>query len=393
MRKLNGKLIVSALIAASMVSASAVSASALSAYPDDERPAIVIPDIIVPVSPSASTTGSDTQGASEATDTSAPDNGEDEIESDKTEVSSNSSGIVDEKATVDLIEDAGEGDTVEIEVAPASNGKITLTEGTIGALKNSGATLVVDVKGEDYTIAISDVTDAQTINIAMDISASTDGASALADLGVDVGSDFSGSAIVIAPAQSGEFGLTLTINLPASATKDLDKKNTRLYYIDDDGVAQDLGKVKFNADGSVAVSITHASAYVLTDAIIPTEADAEDTDDADDFDDADIDDFADDYEDDFDDDFDDFSDDDDSDFGTDDDDDVDDLFIDDYDDSANDVDTADEGKSDTPAIDDSVIVDAGDDSNPGTGVGIALGTLAVTAVSAAAIAVTSKKRK
>ncbi len=77
------------------------------------------------------------------------------------------------------------------------------------------------------------------------------------------------NAIIISPSAHGKFGLELSIEISAEMLLEagLDPNNTSLFYIDDDGMVTDLGKVTVNADGSVTIKLTHASSYVLAESM------------------------------------------------------------------------------------------------------------------------------
>lgn len=311
MKKLNAKFIVSALIAASMITASAVSASA-SDYAKEKRHAYIQPEY----------TGST------GTTPSTPDpvNPEPEKVEDTATITE---GDISGKSSLELKEDG--------------NGNVVVSAGAIAAIAKGDKVFTVkadDADGIDYTIEIDPklITEVKAINIAMNITVPT-GDKTIDGVKVPAGS------IIIDPAQSGAFGMTLKITIPASAVKDLDLDNANVYYISDDGEITLLkdALVK-NSDGSVSISITHASAYVITDEDLLTygEANIEDDDD--------------------------------------DDDDDDDVTIDDTDA------TPSKGKDDSTVT----VVDGSNDSNPVTGTTLALGSLAVFA---AAAAITSKKRK
>lgn len=87
-------------------------------------------------------------------------------------------------------------------------------------------------------------------------------------------------AIVINPAASGEFGLTVALTLPASALGALDSSSAKLFYISDAGEVSQMANPVWNVDGSVTIRISHASQYVLATSA-PTAAPADDADNAD----------------------------------------------------------------------------------------------------------------
>ena len=138
--------------------------------------------------------------------------------------------------------------------------------------------------------------------------------------------------------------MTLEITIPASALTDIEVDLAELYYISDDGeVTLVPGGLTVNADGSVTIAISHASAYVISDVDLTADVDIDAGLDADD-----------------------------------------EITIDEPDDTNE---TPSQGKDDTSVVSPS---SNGSDSNPVTGTTLALGSLAVFAAAAVA---TSKKRK
>lgn len=287
MKKLS-KIIVSALVAASVASLAAVSVGAADYG--------VTPNYTTP------STSEDTNDA----------NSEE-----------NPADVVTEDVVADAI---ANGDVINV------TDDAVVSEAAIGAIAEADEPVTFVTDTCTITIDPATITEVGAIDLTMEISVAGS-----ADVnGVDVPK----SAIVIAPAQKGEFGMTLVVTIPAATVSDLDADNLYFYYISDDGEVTDLtDALTVNNDGSVSVSISHASEYVITDEEIEVASDDEAEDDTDD------------------------------------------VAIDDADDDADD---------DTDSV-----VDAGtagaDDTNPGTGV--ALSTAALAAISAAAVAVTAKKRK
>lgn len=205
-------------------------------------------------------------------------------------------------------------------------------EDAIGAIAKSD--VPVTFEAEDYSITIDPalIEEVGAIDLSMEIGV-FDSDDEVDGVAVPAG------AIVIAPAQKGAFGMTIKVTISASTVSDLDTDNLSLYYIDDDGNVTKLDSdIEVNADGSVSISISHASKYVISDVDISTnEEPADETDDDD-----------------------------------------------------------DSAEIDSDEDDTSAVVDAGasesDESNPHTGVAF-FGTAALAAVSAAVVTATAKKRK
>jgi hypothetical protein len=333
MKKLNGKFILSALLVSAMICSTAVTASA-----SDYAAAPAAP--IVPPSPSSTVVDTTTDTK---TDETTP----------ATEAADAVSVVTESSVEAALDTD---DDVVEIEITPSASGKITVQEAAIAAIKESGKTVVLTNEKDGYSITIDpdSIEDPKQINLAVAINSSS---KATEKDGVEIPAN----SIVIKPAQKGEFGLTLQITFDLG--DDLDTDNLYLFYITDDGEVEDYTDC-LSIDGDEAtISISHASAYVITDEDISGEADDEnevvDNTPIDDEPDIDID------------------------------------VDDEPDATVVDDEQEDTSKTETPSdTNGGLIIDGtGTDANPITGTSIVFGTLAVTALSAAAIAVTSKKRK
>lgn len=282
MKKLNGKLIAGTFLAAAMLSVNTISAGAV------DYGGGAAPTTLTPVQPS----------------------------------------VLTDKDVSDAIAAASQSGAAEVtvEMEEDRKGNIAVQESAIAEIAKSDVTVTVEVisdSGTDYSVTIDPalITEAKAINLAMDITIETDGYSDVSGVEIPAGS------IIIAPAQKGDFGMTLQVTIPADAIADVDTSFASLYYIADNGSVTRMpdSALKVNADGSVTIAISHASQYVISD------IDLTDPDSYDDFDDI--------YE----------------------------------------------------TDDDTVVVsEDSDDENPGTGVTLAFGALAI---SAAAVALTAKKRK
>jgi hypothetical protein len=329
MKKVSFKFVVSALAASMMITATAVSASAIS-YGGG----------VAPVTPTpATTTAAATTTAPAAVDAAADDAG--------TVVAT---GVVTEEVLVSAVADAVKAGATEVTVKvaeDATTGGVTVQEAAIADIAKSGVAVTFDVKpvsGTAYSVTIdpSTITDASSINLGMAILTGPDIATAAAAFDIPV--DSAVNAVMIAPMAQGEFGMELTITLPASAFGTIDTDSAMLFYLADDGSVTDVSdQLVFDADGNGSITISHASAYVISD--IDLVAAAEDL-------------YAD---------------------LSDDDEDEDDAAVDAS------IDEDDDKADDEPVI----ISGAEEDSNPGTGVGLALGAVAVSA----AAVVLAKKRK
>lgn len=331
MKKFSAKFVVSALAAAMMLSASAVSVSAIDYGPVTP----VVPTPVVTTTTTAATTAPADPADDDASDSDA----------DTTAVA----GVVTAEEVENKIADAVKAGKEEVTISVAEDsttGKVTIQESAIADIAKSTIPVTFDVKpvnGTSYSVTIdpASITSAKSVNLGMQILTGNDisAAAAALDLEVPVTND----AIIIAPMMKGNFGMDLTVTLPASAVDGMDVDNAVLYYISDDGVITALeDALAVNADGSVSITISHASAYVISTVDLTEDFTA-------DIDEDDID----------------FDDDDDSDVAA----------------SIDEDDKAD----DEPVV----ISGETSDNNPGTGVGLTLGAVAVSAVAV----VLAKKRK
>ncbi len=333
MKKFSAKFVVSALAAAMMLSASAVSVSAI----DYGVVTPTVPTPVVTTTTTAATTAPADAAGDDASDSDA----------DTTAVA----GVVTAKEVENKIADAVKAGKEEVTISVAEDsttGKVTVQESAVADIAKSPVPVTFDVKpasGTSYSVTIDpkSITNAKSVNLGMQILTGSDisAAAAALDLEVPVTND----AIIIAPMMKGNFGMDLTITLPASAVDGMDVDNAVLYYISDDGEITALeDALTVNADGSVSITISHASAYVISTVDLTEDFTAD-------------------------------IDDDDIDFDDDDDDDSDVAASIDEDDKA----------------DDEPVVISGEtsDDNPGTGVGLTLGAVAVSAVAV----VLAKKRK
>ena len=226
--------------------------------------------------------------------------------------------------TEDAVKEALKADEPVVYIEPE---EATVKEDAIGEIAKSDKP--VTFEAEEYAITIDPalITEVKAINLAMDIA-----------VGAENGIDLPANVITIVPAQKGDFGMTLSVTIPAAKVADLDVESIMVYYVSDDGeITLIEDAVTVNADGSISVAISHASAYIITDEEIEIPAGEE----------------------------------------------IDEIEVDDdADEDADDADVdADADADEEPA-----------DSNPGTGVALA-GTAVLALISAAAVATTAKKRK
>ena len=212
-------------------------------------------------------------GDSDAEKTDSGDTGADATASD-TDAGSDGGAADVGNVISDLIADAGEGE-VEIDLSEYDEGDGLVISADLFA-EISGSDTVIAITAGDYTVYIipDNITDARSINVAMNVEPATTSTD-LNGVAVPAGS------VIIEPFQKGEFGAALDVNIPAESLGDIDPAAAKLYYISDSGeIELQEGAIKVNEDGSVTITLTHASAYVITDEdlIAEEEADTADND-------------------------------------------------------------------------------------------------------------------
>ena len=131
--------------------------------------------------------------------------------------------------------------------------KAVINEEAIAAIANSDSTITF--ASDNCTISIEDIETVSEIDLAMAI-----------DVVADEDSDYPVDSIVIAPAQKGEFGMTLVVTIPADVLGDLDADKAALYYVADDGSVTKMSAeaLTFDEDGCAIIRISHASEYVIS---------------------------------------------------------------------------------------------------------------------------------
>lgn len=205
--------------------------------------------------------------------------------------------------------------------------KASVKEDAIGEIAKSDKP--VTFEAEEYAITIDPalITEVKAINLSMDITVGAENSALAEDNGIEVPEN----AITIIPAQKGEFGMTLSVTIPAANVADLDVEAVKVYYVSDDGeISLIEDAVTVNADGSISVAISHASGYIITD---------------------------------------------------------EELVVNEYE-EVEEIEVDDEEETEVDADTD----EAPTDNNPGTGVALA-GTAVLALISAGAVAATAKKRK
>ena len=161
--------------------------------------------------------------------------------------------------TDDTVKEALKADEPVIYIEPE---KASVKEDAIGEIAKSDKP--VTFEAEEYAITIDPalITEVKAINLAMDISVGAENSSLAEDSGIEMPEN----AITLIPAQKGDFGMTLSVTIPAAKIADLDVDAVKVYYVSDDGeISLIEDAVTVNADGSISVAISHASGYIITD--------------------------------------------------------------------------------------------------------------------------------
>ena len=129
-------------------------------------------------------------------------------------------------------------------------------------IKESGKILRVELQnGLIISINPDSITDTATsLDINIDVMI-TERATIVNDL------QLPSNSIVITPSAHGEFGFSISFDISAEqlANAGLDGNTVRLFHISTDSVVTEAGTVRQNADGSVTLSISHASVYHLAE--------------------------------------------------------------------------------------------------------------------------------
>lgn len=103
-------------------------------------------------------------------------------------------------------------------------------------------------KNKEFTVSI----DPKTITIAREI-----------NLGMKLDLFPEAGVISIDPVQKGDFGLEMTVTIPAASLKDFNLKGLRFYYVSSNGKRKELKEFTVNEDGSLSFTLSHASSYVF----------------------------------------------------------------------------------------------------------------------------------
>jgi len=138
----------------------------------------------------------------------------------------------------------------------------TISASSLQEIRESGKVLEIELpNGLVIRIDGATITDnAVSLNIYVEITI-TDIATVVNDVQLPANS------IIIAPSTHGEFGFTKSFDISAEklAEAGLNGENVRLFHISADGTVTEQGSVRLNDDGSVTISISHASQYLLAE--------------------------------------------------------------------------------------------------------------------------------
>jgi len=137
-----------------------------------------------------------------------------------------------------------------------------ISEYALHAIRDSGKVLEIELPNGIIISIDSDlITDsARSIDINIDFTITQPATNVN-------GVQFPANTIVLSPVASGEFGFTISFNISAEklAEAGLNGNNVRLFHISTGGVVTEHNRLRRNDDGSVTISISSASRYVLSE--------------------------------------------------------------------------------------------------------------------------------
>jgi len=133
-----------------------------------------------------------------------------------------------------------------------------LKKSAVAELKKSDKPVTFVASSYSVTIDPTTIKKVKSIDVSMDISANT------AESKVS-GVTVPENSVVIEPAMSGDFGLSLTVTIPKATLANVDVTKAKVYYISDSGEVTELGALSVAADGSASITISHASQYVIAE--------------------------------------------------------------------------------------------------------------------------------
>ncbi len=177
----------------------------------------------------------------------------------------NATSNVTEDVVTNAIEAAIANDA-EVEIYVTAD-EAEIAEAAIAEIVKNDMPVTLIADGYAVKIDPATISENTAIDVSMNITV-VEGEDSVSGVAV------SDKAVVIAPAQKGEFGMVLEVIVPAESVEGLDVDNLLLYYISDDGdVTEMTDALTVNDDGSVSIAISHASEYVITDEEIATAGD------------------------------------------------------------------------------------------------------------------------
>lgn len=139
---------------------------------------------------------------------------------------------------------------------------VSVKETAIAAIAKSEKLVTFEAKEYSVTVDPAKIKKVKAINLAMEISVSKE------ETKVD-NVTIPDTAVVIAPAQKGDFGMTVSVTIPKASVAKVDKTKAKLYYIADNGnVSEVKNALSFDKDGNAVIEISHASKYVISDKVL-----------------------------------------------------------------------------------------------------------------------------
>lgn len=171
--------------------------------------------------------------------------------------------VVTPTIVTEAIDNAKDG-VATVYATESKNGKITVTEETMAKIANGDVVVEIVVEsstGLDYTVTIDPktITNAKAINVAMKIEVTTKGTT-INSVEVPAGS------IIIYTGMKYEYGCTLKVFINKNQLKDVATGDAKLYSISADGeVADDITEsLTIGSDGSATIVVSHGATLVIT---------------------------------------------------------------------------------------------------------------------------------
>ncbi|MCL2020365.1 MAG: hypothetical protein FWG70_11525 [Oscillospiraceae bacterium] len=209
--------------------------------------------------PNNNESATDDPNNSESTTTDDPTNNESttsESEVPEPDETSSSDNYIAEPIVIEALE------MIHPVIDLSETDKTVISSDMLQAIADSGKDVeVVLDSGFTFTILSDSISpDAQEFNLNIEIY--------LTERATEIDSvKIPANSIVINPNFRGSFGFEVTISFSAERLKQkgVNGNNVKLFHVDHEGRITDLGKLRLNADGSIEITISHASYYIIAE--------------------------------------------------------------------------------------------------------------------------------